>query len=64
MTKEVIIVCGDKVTRITKQQYKDVMYFMAGQMRDMVVENMTDQNYTRRRANQTLDAYMKMELAA
>jgi hypothetical protein len=58
---EVIIVCGDKVIRIPKQQYDDVMYYMAGQMRDEVDQNMVDQGFSRRRANQTLQAFMKME---
>lgn len=61
MSDEVIIVYGNKVTRVTRQQYDDVMSEMAGQMCDQIVENMVDQGYTKRRANQTLDAFNKMQ---
>ena len=62
-SSDVIIVCKGKVTRVSQQQYDDVMYYMAGQMVDQVVENMKDQSITTARARKTEAAYWEMKAA-
>jgi len=63
MTKssDVIIVCKGKVTRVSQQQWDDVMYYMAGQMVDQVVENMKDQFINTARAERTEAAFWEMK---
>lgn len=61
--KEVIIVFGDRVTRIPVQQWDDVMDYMAGQMVDDIAQDMIDRSLPRARGTRTLDAYSKMSNA-
>jgi len=60
---DVIIVCKGKITRVTQQQYDDVMRYMAGQMIDQVIENMKSHSIAAARAEKTEVAFWALQAA-